>query len=183
MMRLFAIFAFLLLFNSCDNPVASEGFSGPYFKIAEFFDKQAHQLNQSGISIEKRIVKDGEAESKFISDTDWKVQFKPFVEADINRPAFVRAYSIDTIANENGNYQVDYKALEPNLVVRKIRLFFSEEDCERVEITTLKDNAIFTSKQMMVFVRNKGHLIKGHMSVSKMINTDYQITVKYHSEN
>jgi hypothetical protein len=181
-MRLILFFTSITLLFSCGDPVGKAQFTGPFFSISDYFKEQAEKLSKSGISLQKKLIKDGKEEFQLQHDVDWEVQLRPFLESDINKPAYIRSYATDTIFLDN-EMKVVYKALESDLPVQLIELTFSDEICKKVAIEKLKDNAIYVSKQHLVFELNKGHTISGKIRVQKLLESNYFISAAYINSN
>ncbi|MDB5263384.1 MAG: hypothetical protein JWQ14_2667 [Adhaeribacter sp.] len=68
--------------------------AGPYFDVATFIQQQATLLNKEKPVVTKTVSENGAvAETKKVSNSDWRKELETFGELDINKPAFRNSYT------------------------------------------------------------------------------------------
>ncbi|HOS48028.1 MAG TPA: hypothetical protein PLG57_05295 [Bacteroidia bacterium] len=167
------LFLLLIVVAGCSSPSPS-GNATSYFSIDGYFNNQIQHFTSDKTGLEKEITKDGKKEKRTFANVNWKKELKPFLEADINKPAWKRSYQRDSSSNGNETYIV-YSALEPKLNVRKIELYKTADTLSRIKILTEKQNAYYHAMQTMEYIPFKEYTISGGQKVILADTTSYLI--------
>ena len=172
--RIYIFLMILLFVASCSNDTII--IPHTYFSLSNYFKEQAEELQKNKMKINKKINRNNEQETKLFTDVDWKKELKPFLECDINKPAWIQSYQTDTIFSNQGLMKVNYKAKEENLAVRSIVLSINNKN-NVVEITIHKVRHNFYYQSDIVYTYNvtKGFIIIGRQHVRLLDQTVYHI--------
>ncbi len=87
-----AVFFLSLAVFSCETP--QENLSKNYFDIKGLFLGEINKLSKEKPIINKSVEINGKKETKTISEIRWEKELDPFVQADINRAAYLGSYEI-----------------------------------------------------------------------------------------
>ncbi|GLU54157.1 hypothetical protein [Dyadobacter frigoris] len=65
-----------------------------YYDLKEFIESQVPILNNEKPEVIKTMSVSGKNETRTSGDVDWKKELELFIQADINKPAYSKSYSI-----------------------------------------------------------------------------------------
>lgn len=65
-----------------------------YYDLKGFIESQVTSLNEEKPEVTKKMSVSGKNETRTSRDMDWKKELELFVQADINKPAYSKSYSI-----------------------------------------------------------------------------------------
>ena len=151
-----------------------------YFDIAAFFKQESAALQKNKMKIVKQIIKDGAKDLKTFDNINWQKELKPFADCDINKPAWINAYRVDTIPLKNGRINVTYTSQEEKLPVRSIKISFTNDNLiEDIVIQKERHNFYYRSYDWYVYRAMKGFEIKGSQKVHFLDETVYEISAIY----
>lgn len=154
----------LLFFTSCKKETEKQ-FSIKYFDIKSYFEKEAARMQHQNLSITKKIEKNNITENNVFYSVDWKNELKSFTECDINRPAWLQSYRIDSaISNEKAI--IKYSAKDSSLNISLIQIIFSEITPVSIHIIRKNNNRFFTNESYLSFIAGKGYSIDIHQKIS-----------------
>ena len=178
-MRIFSFF--LLLFIAC-QPQASTGKIGAqntFFDLKTFFEKEIGSL-ESIKAIKKKVIIDGVVEEQERKTFNLLEELASFIDADINRPAWLDQYEVDSIVNDEQQLQaIHYKALKPTLKTKELAITFEKEEVTRINIQRGLSNMAATSVQELIYTSGKGYSIKKEQSLVFSTPKILTIEVKY----
>ncbi len=110
-----------------DSPPPIEGkVENTYFSLKDFFQSEIEKLESQQIVLHKYANLNDEQEKKALHEINWAIEFSPFLQSDINKPAWQDSYQIDSIANTIGMLEIKYTALKPELRTQEISLAFQK---------------------------------------------------------
>lgn len=89
------LFASVFLFlSSCDSAQERQSKVMTYYDLKGFIESQVSSLNKEKPEVRKIMSVSGKNETRTSRDMDWKKELELFVQADINKPAYSKSYSI-----------------------------------------------------------------------------------------
>ncbi|MDX2001228.1 MAG: hypothetical protein SFW35_02280 [Chitinophagales bacterium] len=153
-----------LCFGSCGG--GKGDFTSGYFDIKPFVQQEAQHLAQQNISVLKIAYLDGKEEKKqmqFSLDA-WQSELAPFNEADIDKPAFVQKYRVDTLTMDSSTC-ISYTATEKHQRTRWMKVFFKDGKAFRTEAFLEADNPFYKSQQTLVYDHTKGYSVTGSQDI------------------
>ena len=149
-----------------------------YFDLKNYFAEQGKILNDRKVHLYKQITKDGKSEEKIFNQTDWQKELKPFSDCDINKPAWIHSYFVDTVVSTK-NRRVRYVARESSLPVQQLNFVFEKNKLIQLSIHKQTANSYYTSKNDYVFIPDSGYTINGSQEVMLAEKTNYSIKAKF----
>ncbi|WP_159469545.1 hypothetical protein [Dyadobacter sp. 3J3] len=85
------IFLFL---TSCDSAQEKQSKVMTYYDLKGFIESQISVLNKEKPEVVKTMSVSGKNETRTSREMDWKKELELFIQADINKPAYSKSYSI-----------------------------------------------------------------------------------------
>lgn len=147
----------ILFFSSCENKT-EENFNPKYFDLKNYFENEAAEMQQQKFLLKKSITKGNETESKIFNAVDWKSEFAPFMECDINRLPWLNSYRTDSSA-VGENIFLKYTAIDSALSVKTIHILFKNNKPLSVQIIRKTDKQFFDHTTYLNFVAGKSYSI------------------------
>ncbi len=156
------------LFFSCQSTVPKEAAINqqPFFDLTAFFETEQAQLKTEVIALEKKVKINEKTETKRIDQLNLSQELAVFIDADINRPAWLDQYSRDSIKNDNNQLTaLHYKALKDNLKTKGLSIYFKKGLVTHIEIQKLLSNMAIASTQELVYRSGQGYTIKNEQEL------------------
>ena len=130
-----------------------------YFDLKGLIERQIKMLNNQKPAIQKSIIMINSTENQTITTTDWSKELELFIQADLNKPAFVQSYQVDS-----SSMGVKYTLKEnEKLPVKYLNISKLEEGAIGVEALISSDNYLYQTERLL------------KLSIKKNQLTDYQI--------
>lgn len=172
-----------------------------YFDMGSFFRAQVDNLNKRKLAIRQRVVKDGFAQTIEKEQVNWEEELAPFIDADINRPAWRNLFHVDTVLRNEHLVVIEYSLnnnpvdQDGNPVSGAVKGWFSPNPCPvckvvltkdlktntplKVSIDKLTDNFLYTSSHKLYFTTGEGYMVKGRIEVKYLYRSEYSVDSKF----
>lgn len=105
-----------------------------FFDLAAFVNFQDSLL--SGKSMMKAVAIGRVDQAKRIEQVDWSEELAPFAQANLNKPAFLDSYAVDSVLTAEGKLELEYVALDSSLRTRKL-LVLCQENCDYANVLSI----------------------------------------------
>jgi hypothetical protein len=185
-MRPIIILLFALLTFSCADLKPKE--VDLYFDIKSVLIDQSASLKQDNVELHKLAVVNGDSSSNsFVPDSlGWADEFQIISDADINKPALRRQYSISEQDDDNSNLKIQtYTAEKEDLVTQSLKIYYLDkiENLKKIEILQKQTNSIFKSTKTITIhfdeiqleSRIISYVIEGHQKMILQDRVDFNI--------
>jgi hypothetical protein len=97
--------------SSCDTSEQGDrAANNVYYDLKGFVDTQIEFLELQSPTVNKTVVSNGEKELLSTKDVNWKRELELFIQADINKPAYGKSYTI--VTSDSLQYEYTLKAGE-----------------------------------------------------------------------
>jgi hypothetical protein len=152
-----------------ENPEkASE--NSHFFNIVHFFDLEISTTLKKVVSVQKTVTVNGKVESKNVVVKDWKEELSPFINADINRPAWRDKYLKKGITLPDGSIQKEYYAL---MDILKTRNIIVRQSSEATHLSILNQEKTLSTDNItqLIYQSGKGYSIKTTQSLLNSVDT------------
>jgi len=147
--RFFAFLALIGLFSACEGEEKSADIVS-FFSIENYFNEQIQNLEKGAYQLEKTLTINERAETKKTENIDYQTELAPFVNHDINRPAWSDKYSIDSLIESGQLKTITYQALDASLKTQSLSIHFVEnERVSFVSITTKSHSVLSDSEKKL----------------------------------
>ncbi len=162
-MKRYYVIPLFCIFFSCSERQEKIHYS--YFDIKDLFVKQITDLSKNKPVFIKSAKLNGEQETQELTTINWKKELEPFVESDLNKPAFVQSYNI---VETDSTLQYLLKTGE-KLPISSILLKRKKNQISNIEIAVNDENMLYTWNKALIAEFEKGQLkkysIKGNQKI------------------
>lgn len=93
-----------------------------------------------------------------IRTPDWEKELKPFLECDLNLPAWKNGFAIDT-NHTNGTTTVRYTAREKRITIRELTLSLRGDSVLTLSVNYLKSNTWYSLGRKLTYIPGIGYTI------------------------
>lgn len=136
----------------------------PFFDLTAFFEAETARLATLG-PVTKRTIINGVAESKTVSGLDYRAELGPFISADINRPAWLDKYRVDSLTRDGQLQKLTYTALDDDLFTRRVVIAFDNATVDSIYIEKASSLMIADTRRTLVYQPASGYSIRGAQQV------------------
>lgn len=177
------VFLAMLLFSasllsSCIRHSSQAGInSAHYFSLNKYFKNEAAILSRLNPGLVKTISVSGKLQTKRPGSINWIDEFSLFTASDINKPAWIGKYRVDSNAS-----QVTYMALDSDLKVRRIEInknrFSALHPVSSVKIKIGVQNFLYTLNEELDYYTDSLYIISRRQHINLLGSKYYKITGK-----
>jgi hypothetical protein len=150
----------------------------PFFDLQGYIDAEVDRLATEVPRADKTVTFNGQAETHERMELDYTDELAIFRNADINRPAWLEKYTIDS-TRAAGQLTIDYVALDTSLVVRKLRVVEDAESVVRIEIDRQTGTVLSDGRQHLRYEPAVGYLIDSYQDRRLGESLDTRIEVRF----
>lgn len=165
-----------VLFSSCIRHSSESGKRySHYFSIQGYFKKEATLLAKLDPVLVKTISVNGKLQTKRLHSINWINELSLFTASDINKPAWIGKYRIDSTA-----FNISYTALDSNLKVRRIEIkknqFSALHPISVVKINIRVKNFLYSLNEELFYYTDSLYTIKRRQRINLLGSKFYEIT-------
>ena len=95
MKKIIGLLIFCAFLSAC-NPEIKEGNTKKYFDLKGLIEAQIKTLNTQKPFVQKTILMSEKSESQLVKSIDWAKELELFIQTDLNKPAFIQSYQVDS---------------------------------------------------------------------------------------
>ncbi|TWJ02507.1 hypothetical protein JN11_01480 [Mucilaginibacter frigoritolerans] len=161
----------ILCGTACKPDIKETGAALKYFDIKGYFSADIAHLNHLKIQVLKTVSHNGTTESKTVKIDNWGQEFNLFIDADINKPAWQKSYTVIT-----DDSLLFYKAIDPELKMRE--MIIKRDNKQKVKwilIFNRTKNILYTTTEKLSYYPDSLYLIEKDQHVRLMGNNHYRI--------
>ena len=173
-----ALLASTLLLGCIPEETAEAVELTPFFNLQAFVDAEVERLEANVPRADKSITFNEEVESHEAMELDYEDELAVFRNADINRPAWLEKYSIDSTRG-GSRLQVEYVALDTTLAVRSMRVIQEGEQVVRIEVESQTGTVLSDGRRFLRYEPATGYLIDSYQDRRFGGNLDTRIEVRF----
>ena len=178
-------FTALILFTlfSCGNsesPQSTDRKSSlNYFDIRGYMEAEIKKLAQEP-SFNKSVYVNGEKETKRLESIDLENELTPFIDSDINKPAWAGKYDVDSTFNQAHQLiGLHYQSKDRKLKTKSIAIDFEGTDVSKIFIVNAVNSSVANTYQTLTYQPQKGFSIESKQDVSLMAKNHFKIEVAF----
>lgn len=154
----------------------SDGSPNRYFSLSEYFNEQIDRLQTDSTEVFKTVEVNGKTESKRMRIANWNNEFAPFIDADINKSAWVNSYAIDSTATS-----LTYTSKEPDLKTRLIQLQFAENGhITSIIIENQVENWIYSARERLSYYPDSVYSIEKEQDIRIVGENRYKVRGEFY---
>lgn len=132
----------------------------PFFSLMQYVDEQVARLDSLAPTVRKTITFNGKAETHSLDSLNFEEELAVFRQADINRPAWLDRYQVDSLREDGRLQRITYTALEDDLKTQELKVYWSaESEVERIEVATQTSTVLSEGEQQLVYAPREGYTI------------------------
>ncbi|MEO0777536.1 MAG: hypothetical protein AAFW73_24670 [Bacteroidota bacterium] len=167
---------------ACNTGPATET-SGPepfgFFDLKAYIAEEVEKLERLEGKITKTTQIDGQSESHTFDSLDFAQELSVFASADINRPAWLDQYRVDSIRTPEGDLRVlEYRAIREDLPTQRIRVEFEEEMARIIQIEKLTENALMSASLQLEYHSGQSYRIQSKQQLKLSEEREMVVEVK-----
>ena len=178
MIRLLSVFCLLDVFAACTPASQPVTPLAPFFDLTAFFEKEIQRLPALG-PVEKTTTINGTTETRTVNDLDYRTELTPFISADINRPAWLDKYRVDSLVADGTLQKLTYTALEDDLFTRTLVIAFDGPAVDSIYIEKGSELMIADTRRELVYRPDAGYTLRGTQKVVLASDNRIGISVKF----
>lgn len=150
----------------------------PFFDLQAFIDAEVERLESDVPRADKSVTFNEETESHEAMELNYEDELAIFRNADINRPAWLEKYSIDS-TREGSRVRVEYVALDTTLAVRSMRVIEEGEQVVQIEVENQTGTVLSDGRQLLRYEPATGYLIDSYQDRRFGESLDTRIEVSF----
>ena len=150
-----------------------------FFDLKGYFEKEAERLNAAQPRLKKTVAVNGKSEEKTLTEQDYEKELAVFLNADINRPAWLDQYQIDSTLTTGRLQSIRYRATSPKLQVQEIRIAFDQGKVSEIIIDKKADNIVAGSTQHLEYRPETGYQIRSLQETAIAKGKELSISVRF----
>ena len=181
------LLAGLLLMMACSQP-NNPATPKMYFDISGFIDEQINQLWQDSFVVDQTTIINGQNDEHVLQWVDWKKEFSLFYNSDINKPAFMGKYHVDStiqFANTDSAVKsVMYAAMDSQLKTKSVEVDRTPDNrIKLIHIINSQSNILSSTNEELAFIPNEGYIIKSYVHNRLFGENDFAIKGNFTHRN
>ena len=174
------IFLLCLGLMACQKDTQAVAIIPAFFDLSDFFKKEQETLSKKIIGLSKKITINGRIEEQRLDSFDLSKELAIFIAADINRPAWLDQYQIDSLKDEQGALKtLKYKALTDNLKTKELVINYEDGEVEEIYIKKAISTMAAASFQELTYYKGTGYTNKNERSMVFSETNAIQLDVKF----
>lgn len=130
-----------------------------FFELGTYMEGQIAALQSAQPKAFKVITFNGKSEEKQLDKLDYERELALFVQADINKPAWIGKYSIDSTFKQAELESLQYKAIDEALPTRHIRIDFAQNQVSRVVVREKLKSVLADTDRELIYLPKEGYQI------------------------
>ncbi len=150
MKKIIGLLIFLALISACNEEV-KENQTMKYFDLKGLIESQIKTLNKQKPLVQKSIIIAEKSENQVVKTIDWAKELALFIQADLNKPAFIQSYQVDSSST---GVKYTLKNSE-NLPVKFLNITNAGTDGINIEALVNNDNYLYqTERHLKLSLKN-----------------------------
>ena len=154
MKKLVYVLCIMIGFSACQSEY-SEMKVKKYYDLKGLIERQIEKLKSEKSKVRKDVLVNENAENQTIDSLDWAKELEFFTQADLNKPAFVSSYRVDS-----SSMGVQYILKETEkLPVKSLSINRLGEGGVIIEAQISNDNYLYQTQRHLTLSINEGQLV------------------------
>ncbi len=167
------------MFSACQKNDAEQSNSltsvNAFFDLKGFINELIDEYSEKSVTANKKVLFGDNNQYLEDLEIEWKSELQPFLQADINRLAWVEKFVVDTIKIDS-TYAVSYNNMDPSIPVKLLEVSFNEnQEVVEIKVKTARKNLLYTSKQTLSLAPNKKYDVEGWQKALFLRRTDFEV--------
>ena len=150
--------------NACNSSPSSSS-QTVYFSLKNYIESEVKTINAASSKSFKTVKVNQSLESKLIEKTELIKDLNGFLTYDINKLAWKNSFKIDSDIQNNIVY---YNSTEDFIPVKKLAIYYKENDIKKIRLIIRADNKLFKSQKVIDLIPSKGYVFYNSQQVTGM---------------
>ena len=154
MKKLVYVLCLMLGISACQSKSAEMKVK-KYYDLKGLVERQIESLKSEKPKVQKDILVNEVSENQTVDSLDWTKELEFFIQADLNKPAFVSSYRVDS-----SSMGVKYFLKETeNLPVKFLEINRLGEDGIEIKALVANNNYLYDTERNLKLALKQGQLI------------------------
>ncbi|MCY7410328.1 MAG: hypothetical protein LH473_08650 [Chitinophagales bacterium] len=156
-----------ILIAACNQTSTTTVATKTYFDVPGFFKEEITQLQKDSMIVIKTSSVNETSDVHQIDWTNWYRELILFINSDINKPAFIGKYAVDTIVQDSTSKIITYAATDSSLKTRLLEVTFNTATNSVFQIHIINNTKDFLSSthEELYFLPMKAYVIKSSQTM------------------
>ena len=168
--KIIFILALVALIFGCTAKKKQPATRKLYFNMTAFFEQEAKKLQQKNPTVLKKVSKDKFSEQKTLKIKNWGKELKPFMEADINKAAWVGEFKIT-----QANALTTYTSTNAKIPVKKLIIAKQGNSVLYIQAIVHNINFLYSTKDTLTYYPHKFYEWRKTQKIKLFAPVAYQI--------
>ncbi len=171
---------FLLLAAACSTDAEVKNVAPPFFDLKAFFAEERIALKKVK-AYTKEIQLDDKSEQQKLDSLDLSIELALFIKSDINKPAWLDQYKIDSLFDAKGQlHHIHYRAMDEDLRTRSLSIAFSDSgQVDSLFVHNASSSMVAESDEWLSYIPQYGYQIKNRQLVTAQSEHTLTVDVKF----
>jgi hypothetical protein len=158
MKKLVYVLSLMIVISACQSESAEVKIK-KYYDLKGLVERQIETLKSEKPKIQKNILVNESSENQTVDSLDWSKELEFFIQADLNKPAFVSSYRVDS-----SSMSVKYFLKETEkLPVKFLELNRMGEDGVEIRALVSNNNYLYNTERNLKLSLKNGQLVDYHI--------------------
>lgn len=176
------------IFISCTPQIEGKE-KQAYFSTETYFNGVIDSLAKETISLEKEGTINGQVDKRSLTITQdsifWQREFQAFIDADINKPALIGQYMVDTAHSKDkvtgdSIVAITYTSRSNELTTQSMQVWLTTSGTVKgLHITTADKNVIYASGQTLNYLAGEQYSLTAYQKVVSQDRENYALQVTF----
>ena len=140
----------------------SKKFEGPFFDLAAYMQQEIDALQENGTPLEKTITLNDETETQLVEDINYSQELSLFRNADINKPAWIEKYEVDTEELPEYRLRTIYTATDSTLMTQQLTIIQQGAEVDAIRIVRKTGSVLSNGHQELIYRPGEFYRIVAH---------------------
>jgi hypothetical protein len=121
-----------------------------FFDLKQYIAQQVRVLTQQKTPVQKWVQVNGTEQQVLVKDIDWQKELEPFAQTDLNKPAYIQSYYMDTLRSEMGQTFIYVLKETEKIPVKTMRVTLDKS--QRIQSLTIEvrnENFLYSSEKKL----------------------------------
>lgn len=170
-MRLIILLSGIFIFSACEN---HENRPVLYFDIPGFITKEITHLKENAFLLNKKLRYQTHTEQQQIGNPQWESELTPFLETDLNKPAYAGRFYTDSLV-AGDTLIISYTSNDIKTDIKSVVVYSYRQIPFKLCINLTERNALYNSTKTLEYTHNSLITIKGEQQLRLSKATTYEI--------
>ena len=150
-----------------------------FFDLKKFMSQEITRLNKLKPKVNKTTRVNNNTETKDLKIENFESELKIFMEADINKLAWIDKYDVDTTYTNNQLSSLDYNANKKKLTTRHLRVEYKNGKVSKIEVLTQASSIVTDVEKQLIYEPDLRYSILSKQKTTGIAGNEIEIIGKF----